>query len=113
MQIYNIEKIKVLSPMDGFRGRMVHTRDLTIAYWEIDKDSELPLHKHLNTQTTHVVSGQLELSISGVTRVVNAGVLVVIDANELHSGKALTPCSVIDTFTPAREDYIQLRDSLI
>ena len=113
MQSYTIEKIKVLSPMDGFRGRMVHTADLTIAYWGIDKESVLPLHKHLNTQTTHVVSGQLELCISGVTRVFNAGELVVIDANELHSGKALTSCSVIDTFTPAREDYIQLRDSLI
>jgi quercetin dioxygenase-like cupin family protein len=113
MQSYTIEKIKVISPMDGFRGRMVHTRDLTIAYWEIDKDSVLPLHKHLNTQTTHVVSGQLELCISGVIRVFNAGELVVIDANELHSGKALTPCSVIDTFTHAREDYMQLRDSLI
>ncbi|MDA8706746.1 cupin domain-containing protein [Cyclobacteriaceae bacterium] len=113
MQSYTIEKIKVISPMDGFRGRMVHTRDLTIAYWEIDKDSVLPLHKHLNTQTTHVVSGQLELCISGVIRVFNAGELVVIDANELHSGKALTPCSVVDTFTPAREDYMQLRDSLI
>ena len=88
--------------MDGFRGRMVHTRDLTIAYWEIDKDSVLPLHKHLNTQTTHVVSGQLELCISGVIRVFNAGELVVIDANELHSGKALTPCSVIDTFYPCK-----------
>ncbi len=99
--------------MNGFRGRMVHTRDLTIVYWEIDKDSVLPIHKHQNTQTTHVVSGQLELCISGVTRVFNAGELVVIDANELHSGKALTPCSVIDTFTPAREDYMQLRDSLI
>ena len=113
MQSYTIEKIKVISPMDGFRGHMVHTRDLTIAYWEIDKDSVLPLHKHLNTQTTHVVSGQLELCISGVIRVFNAGELVVIDANELHSGKALTPCSVVDTFTPAREDYMQLRDSLI
>ncbi|OUT96672.1 MAG: hypothetical protein CBB92_09675 [Flammeovirgaceae bacterium TMED32] len=113
MQIYNIEKIKALSPMNGFRGRMVHTRDLTIVYWEIDKDSVLPIHKHQNTQTTHVVYGQLELCISGVTRVFNAGELVVIDANELHSGKALTPCSVIDTFTPAREDYMQLRDSLI
>ena len=110
IQIYNIEKIKAISPIAGFKGRMVHTPDLTIAYWEIDKDSILPLHKHINTQTTHVVSGELELSIGGVTRVLSSGDLVVIDPNELHSGKALKPCFVIDTFTPAREDYIQLSD---
>ncbi|MDC1517433.1 cupin domain-containing protein [Cyclobacteriaceae bacterium] len=113
MQIYNLEKIKVITPMAGFSGRMVHTRDLTIVYWEIDKDSVLPLHKHLNTQTTHVVSGKLELSISGVTRVFNAGELVVIDSYEPHCGKALTPCSVIDTFAPVREDYKELSDALI
>ena len=93
--------------MDGFRGRMVHTPDLTIAFWEIDKNSILPLHKHINTQTSHVISGKLKLTISGQTKVLNAGELVVIDSNELHSGKALTQCSVIDTFYPPRRDYIQ------
>jgi len=110
MKIYNIEKIAILTPMDGFRGRMVHTRDLTIAFWEIDKNSILPLHKHINTQTSHVVSGKLELTIGGLTKVLNAGELVVINSNELHSGKALTPCYVIDTFSPPRKDYIQSRD---
>tara|TARA_A100001011_G_scaffold259348_1_gene267687 strand:- start:265 stop:597 length:333 start_codon:yes stop_codon:yes gene_type:complete len=110
MKIYNIEKIAILTPMDGFRGRMVHTRDLTIVFWEIDKNSMLPLHKHINTQTSHVVSGKLELTISGLTKVLNAGELVVIDSDELHSGKALTPCVVIDTFSPPRKDYIQHRD---
>ena len=110
MKIYNIEKIAILTPMDGFRGRMVHTRDLTIAFWEIDKNSILPLHKHINTQTSHVVSGKLELTIGGLTKVLNAGELVVINSNELHSGKALTPCYVIDTFSPPRKDYIQTRD---
>ena len=110
MKIYNIEKIEILTPTDGFRGRMVHTRDLTIAFWEIDKNSILPLHKHINTQTSHVVSGKLELTIGGLTKVLNAGELVVINSNELHSGKALTPCYVIDTFSPPRKDYIQPRD---
>lgn len=110
MKIYNIEKIEILTPMDGLRGRMVHTRDLTIAFWEIDKNSILPLHKHINTQTSHVVSGKLELTIGGLTKVLNAGELVVINSNELHSGKALTPCYVIDTFSPPRKDYIQTRD---
>ena len=108
MKIYNIKKIEVFTPMDGFRGRMIHTSDLTIAFWEIDKNSILPLHKHVNTQTSHVISGKLKLTISGITIVLNAGELVVIESNELHSGEALTQCSVIDTFSPPRRDYIQL-----
>ena len=108
MKIFNIKKIEVFTPMDGFRGRMVHTPDLTIAFWEIDKNSILPLHKHINIQTSHVISGKLKLTISGLSKVLNAGELVVIDSNELHSGKALTQCSVIDTFSPPRRDYIQL-----
>ena len=107
MKIYDVKRIEVLTPMDGFKGRMVHTNDLTIAFWEIDKNSILPLHKHINTQTTYVISGKLKLTIGGLTKVLNAGELVVIDSNELHSGKALTPCSVIDTFSPPRKDYIQ------
>ena len=107
MKIYDVKRIEVLTPMDGFKGRMVHTHDLTIAFWEIDKNSILPLHKHINTQTTYVISGKLKFTIGVLTKVLNAGELVVIDSNELHSGKALTPCSVIDTFSPPRKDYIQ------
>ena len=113
MKIYNIKKIEVLTPMDGFRGRMVHTRDLTIAFWEIDKNSILPLHKHMNTQTSYVISGKLKLTIGGLTKVLSAGELVVIDSNEPHSGKALTQCSVIDTFSPPRKDYLQPGQRLI
>ena len=109
----NIKELKSNEIMPGFHGRILHGSDFTWVYWEIDKGSSLPEHNHVNEQLMHVVKGKFEFTISDVTRVFNAGELVVIDANELHSGKALTPCSVIDTFTPAREDYIQLRDSLI
>ena len=91
--------------MPGFKCRMVHAENFTIAFWEIEKDSILPEHKHINEQTTQVIKGALELTINGKTQILEGGDIVVIPPNVIHKGKALTYCEITDTFCPTREDY--------
>ena len=91
--------------MPGFKGRMVHAENFTIAFWEIEKGSILPEHKHINEQTTQVIKGALELTINGKTQILEGGDIVVIPPNVIHKGKALTNCEITDTFCPTREDY--------
>ena len=112
MEIFNIKDIKAVEIIPGFIGRLVHTHELTIAYREIDKGSILPLHHHVHTQTTQVTQGELELTISDITRIFRPGELVVIPSNTPHSGKALLYCTAIDTFTQVREDYKKLSDPI-
>jgi quercetin dioxygenase-like cupin family protein len=89
----------------GFFGKMVHTDQLTVAHFRIEMGSTLPEHHHVHEQVTNIVSGELEMTIGGETKVCKAGDVVVIPSGVPHSARALTDCRVIDVFQPARDDY--------
>lgn len=100
-----IEDIAQKSLLPGFKGRFIHTHGFTQAFWEIEQGAELPEHSHFHEQTTQVTEGILEFTLNGETRLLESGSIVVIPANAVHSGKALTNCKVTDVFCPVREDY--------
>ncbi len=100
--IENLEQKEIIK---GFKGRFVHSKGFTIAFWEIEKGAELPEHAHIHEQTTQVTKGKLEFTIDGETRVLDSGTIAIIPSNVTHSGKALTNCELTDVFCPVREDY--------
>ncbi len=106
MWINNIENLPIHEVLQGMRGRFVHSEHMTFAFWEIDKNFILPEHRHNNEQVTHILNGEFELSIAGKTQTMKAGQIAIIPSNTLHSGKALTDCKILDSFSPRREDYI-------
>ncbi len=91
--------------LPGFHGKMIHTDNLTVAHFQIDKGSILPEHHHVHEQVTNVIRGELEMTMAGNTRVCRAGDVVVIPSGVPHSARALTDCTVVDVFQPARDDY--------
>lgn len=90
----------------GFFVRMVHTENITIAYWSIRKGAKLPEHTHVHEQITTVLEGEFELSVNGKSKTLSSGKVAVIPGNVAHSGLALTECQLIDVFYPVREDYL-------
>jgi len=91
--------------INGFHGRFIHTENLTIGFWEIDKGAILPMHSHIHEQTPQVLEGEFELSVGGVLHHCIPGSIVVIPSFVEHGGRALTHCKIMDTFSPSREDY--------
>lgn len=89
----------------GFHGRYVHSERVTQGRVDIESGATLPEHSHLHEQWTTVLSGTLELTISGTVQVLQPGQLAYIPPHERHSARALTACQVLDVFHPAREDY--------
>lgn len=89
----------------GIKGRYVHTNATTIGFVEAEKGAILPVHSHVHEQTTQIISGIFEMTIDGITEILEAGSIVVIPSNIVHSGRALTDCVITDTFYPIREDY--------
>lgn len=59
----------------------------------------------MHEQVSYLIAGRFEFTIGEETRLVEAGSVVTIPANVMHSGLALTDCSVVDVFSPVREDY--------
>ncbi|WP_282054624.1 cupin domain-containing protein [Maribacter luteus] len=101
----NLSNIPSKEIMPGYHGKLVHSENMSIAFWEVEKDAEVPEHSHMNEQIMHVIEGTFEFTLDGVTDVYIPGDLVIIAPNVAHSGKALTPCKLMDVFSPAREEY--------
>jgi quercetin dioxygenase-like cupin family protein len=53
----------------------------------------------------HVVEGDFEFTLDGETIICKPGDIVHISSNLPHSGKAITPCKLMDVFSPVREEY--------
>tara|TARA_R110001583_G_scaffold66971_1_gene191908 strand:+ start:372 stop:686 length:315 start_codon:yes stop_codon:yes gene_type:complete len=101
----NLSNIPSKEIMPGYHGKLVHSENMSIAFWEVEKDAEVPEHSHINEQIMHVIKGTFEFTLDGVTDVYLPGDLVIIAPNVPHSGKALTPCELMDVFSPTREEY--------
>lgn len=89
----------------GFHGKFVHGDKSTLSFWDIKKGSVMPEHFHIHEQITHVLEGEIEMVIGGEKYLFTAGMVHVIHSNTPHSAVALTDCKIIDSFSPARNDY--------
>ena len=107
----NIADLSVFQPIEGYRGKLVHTDLMTIAHWEIDKDHALPEHSHPHEQILNLIDGQFELTLDGTPHHLKAGDVLVIPGDVPHSGRAITDCKIIDVWHPCREDYKNLDGS--
>ena len=101
----NLASIKSKELMQGYHGKMVHGQQLTWAFWTVEQGAEVPEHQHPHEQIMHVVKGEFEFTLNGNTQIYSAGDIVPIPSNSPHSGKALTPCELMDVFSPVREEY--------
>jgi quercetin dioxygenase-like cupin family protein len=102
IKISDVEEREVVA---GFRGRFIHSANMTVAYWKIKAGATIPIHNHVHEMIVNVIEGQLELTIAGETKVLHAGMAGIIPSNVPHTAKGITDCFVIDVFSPVREDY--------
>jgi len=93
--------------------RVVHTENLTIARLEIVKDAVVPEHRHVNEQVATVERGALQFHIAGQAIVLQAGQSVAIPSNVPHSVVALEDTTVVDVFSPRRDDWLRGDDAYL
>lgn len=101
----SINNIPEKELVPGIYACLVHMEGVSVARVRIEKDAVLPEHAHVHEQVTNLLSGQLEMTVGGQTKVCKAGDVVMIPSQVPHSAKALTECELIDVFQPVREDY--------
>ncbi len=73
---------------------------------DFEKGAVGVMHNHPHTQIVYVLSGVFEFTISGVTNIVKKGDTMMIEPNEMHGGTCIEKGSLLDIFTPKRDDFL-------
>ena len=105
MYFINIASLNEKEVFPGYKGRAVHTGNVTHIYWKVEAGSAVPEHSHPHEQVAHVLNGKFELTVGGETAVLEPGTVAIIPPHIKHSGRAVTYCELLDIFYPEREDY--------
>jgi quercetin dioxygenase-like cupin family protein len=63
-------------------------------------------HSHVHEQISYCIAGRFEYSLDGRTHVLAPGESIYVPGNVRHGAKALAPGTLIDVFTPVREDLL-------
>lgn len=104
MKAQRIDELRSIQPYDGLDGKVFHTENQTLVFWQMKKGTLLPEHHHVHEQIAIVQKGALELTVGGETQVLTEGMMLLIPSSVPHSAKALDHCELLDVFHPVRED---------
>lgn len=98
--------VDVVEMLPGVHRRTLGVTDeAMLCEITLDEGSEVPLHSHPHEQVGYVVRGSIRMTIDGTARDLNPGDGYAIPGNVEHSAVALTTVTVIDCFTPPRDEY--------
>jgi quercetin dioxygenase-like cupin family protein len=101
----NVSDLPEKEPAPGFRGRFVHSAQMTVAHWRATKGARIPPHRHVHEMIVNVLDGRLELTVGDEIKTMGPGDIAVIPSQVQHEARALTDCWILDAFHPVREDY--------
>lgn len=104
MDVHTLDAMTEINPVPGYRARIAHGTDCTLAFWTVEEGAELPVHQHPHEQVLCVQEGTFALTVDGQTRELGPGSVVPIPGDVPHGGRAVTPCRLLDVFRPKRDD---------
>ena len=103
--VLHLDQIPERERFPGYHGRFIHSQSMSLVYWTAEAGAVFPAHSHPHEQVVNMLEGELDLSLDDRHYHLCAGDVVIIPPNVTHSGRATTPCRILDVFSPVREDY--------
>lgn len=92
---------------EGVRRRVLaHTEAAMTVEVEFQAGAAGAIHSHPHVQTIYVRSGTFDFVVDGKERRVTTGDSLVIPSGAEHGCKALEAGSLIDSFSPRRDDFL-------
>ena len=96
--------------------RMISGNQVMLAQVSLKKGCVVPMHAHANEQLTSVLDGRLRFWIEGASIegfVMGPGEVLVIPAHVPHKVEAIADTTVLDTFSPPRQDWLDKTDDYL
>ena len=75
---------------------------------QLDAGSRMPEHRHSQEQIVHILKGRMRLIVEGTPHELATGQSYYLASNVPHGVETLEDTTVLDTFSPPREDYLSL-----
>ena len=72
MSFVDVDKLKVTERLPGWRGRYFHAVNMTVAHYEFTRGASIHEHHHPQEELYEVLEGELELTVDGVTQVLQS-----------------------------------------
>ncbi len=92
---------------DGLSRKVGAFNDnLMVVEVHFDEGTTAPLHNHVHEQITYVMSGKFEFTIGDKTYIVGPGDSLYKQPNIEHGATCLEAGTLLDVFTPHREDFL-------
>ena len=73
---------------------------------KFEKDSVGKLHQHFHSQTSYVAEGTFEVTVGDRKQILQVGDSFYIPPNIVHGALCLEAGTLIDVFSPVREDFL-------
>jgi len=108
-KIYLYQNETLTEDLGGGVTRQIlgYNEQLMMVKVSFQKGSIGTVHAHPHTQTTFCAAGAFEFTIGSEVRTIHAGDATYIAPGILHGVVCLEEGVLIDTFNPAREDFLQ------
>jgi quercetin dioxygenase-like cupin family protein len=102
MTFIDINQLKAVERLPGWRGRYFDSANMTFAHYEFEAGASIHEHHHPQEEVYEVIEGELEITIGGATQRLAPGRVGIVPPNTPHSVKAITSGKVIVVDYPLR-----------
>jgi quercetin dioxygenase-like cupin family protein len=93
---------------EGVRRQILgHDPNLMMVCVKFNKGSIGPVHKHPHRQVTFVEEGSFEVQIGSEKKILKKGDCFFAPSDVDHGVVALEAGTLVDVFTPTREDFLK------
>jgi quercetin dioxygenase-like cupin family protein len=89
------------------RAILAYDESVMLVKVQFEKGAIGTLHQHLHVQISYVESGQFEVEVGGVKKILNQGETFFAPSNVWHGVICLEKGVLMDTFSPMRKDFIE------
>jgi quercetin dioxygenase-like cupin family protein len=104
MTVVDIESLRVVERLPGWRGRYFHSSSMTFAHYEFICGATIHEHFHTQEEVWEVIEGEVEVTVDGVAQIARPGRVAIVPGGVRHSAKALTNGRAIIVDHPLRHD---------
>ncbi|MGV8981261.1 cupin domain-containing protein [Clostridium sp.] len=89
------------------RKILAHVESIMMVEVNFIKGSVGEIHAHIHEQISYIIKGSFEVNIDGKKEIIKAGDTFYVVPNALHGVLALEDSTILDVFTPQRDDFLK------